>query len=62
MIGDEVRRARGKRTIASFAKLLETQSSTISYIERGIREPSKTLARKLSILTGVPVDKYLYND
>ena len=58
-IGDLVKQCRGLRTQKQLAELLGVPPSTISDIETGKREPSKKVARKLAIFSGLPVDKFI---
>ena len=58
-IGNLVKQCRGPRTQKQLAELLGVPASTISDIENGKREPSKKVARKLAIFSGLPVDKFI---
>lgn len=58
-VGKTVRKLRGEKTQVEFARLLGTCQSVISEIEVGIKEPSKELAKKLSILSGLPLENFI---
>lgn len=46
-------------TLADIAGDVEVTPSHISEIERGLNEPSLSLAAKLSKRTGIPIDKFV---
>lgn len=46
-------------TLAEIATDVDCVPSYISDIERGIKQPSLTVASKLSKMSGIPVDKFV---
>lgn len=51
--------AGGKVTQKKFGKLIGIPPSVVSDIENNKREPSKQVAKKLSELTGLPIETFL---
>ena len=54
----EIRRKKSIRQV-DFAKLLAVSEAYLSMLEKGLREPSLTLIKKLVIVTEIPVEKWL---
>jgi transcriptional regulator with XRE-family HTH domain len=61
-IGELVKQLRGPMTQKHFGKLLNIPQSTLCNIEKGKREPSKAVARKLAAYSGLPISKFLGGD
>jgi len=58
-VGKIVRKARGSRAQREFAALIGISQSFLSEIENGRKTPGVRTAYMLSIVTGLPIEKFL---
>lgn len=60
--GQQLRKARGERTIESLARELDVAWKTVWTWEKGHNEPNATTVARLAEITGHPIDFFFENE